>query len=699
MFRALRQRYSSSPAIVRFSSRHSTRHAAPYSTDKTAETTTDNKHGNKEPEINVKPDHRMKSRSRLEHIAVKQPSAALTRMSELIMDSQKPKDAGDTIEHFKFTTDDLLRDIVPLCAQKTKSMAAAEVYLATATSDQRLDLIHECRQMRVERIKQAFNAKQLQGYLRQNGQKTQGTKDVLVGRVIDKVWGITGRDFETRLAKASENKVSEGLELPLNQESWDQLQRIDKEFLETLERDFKVKIELIGDCQKVRASGDMHSVRGAMSALREGLAAYTAVEVDLARYGRPRKLSPKHLYRVASRVSQGSKATITSFEGELFVSGERSAALEAQNALVDALTEEDSSLFYALVPELISQSLLTTLVPATAMLSKPPSYILDSSLHVSGVSEFITPVAALSAHSLFSCVSGGETRLEDEKFLPTMARWLEQRQQNDRFKLSARLGRVLLDTDSEYEPLGTALHRPADLLRAIGQRSPLFGFVGLSSPLRWLSGSRDRAKTHLELVFRQVLEEDDATKKGAENRLPMCSTDKLVVRIPMQDAKVLFDEMQMDKVEALENLNIAVLGAESDLQITGGIYGQIECTAAHRQALRDFAQQLGLLSKGTTGSQMRRHETVRLEQPNGLFSLQDVVLDKVTTRGLLGGFAVDVHQTWNVVDDLRFSQVELRPETGAVADGQVERFLGLLLEAAFERPTMPVTKAAIFSIE
>ncbi|KAJ1805426.1 hypothetical protein LPJ56_005375, partial [Coemansia sp. RSA 2599] len=324
-----------------------------------------------------------------------------------------------------------------------------------------------------------------------------------------------------------------------------------------------------------------------------------------------------------------------------------------------------------------------------------------SAIHVSGVSEFMTPAAALSEHALYSCTSGEEMRLEGARLLPTMAKWLEERQSDGRFRLCARLGRVLLDTDSEHEPLGTTFHRPADLLTAIGQRSPLFDFASYSSPLKWLNGAKDRAKTHLELTFRQVLTEAAEQQQEANRALPVCSSDKLVARIPMENAKILFDDMQLDVVDKQQNLNIAVLGAESDLQISGAVYRQIACTAGHRQALHDAVRQLGLLSKGASpDSQARRHGTIRLEeQPEGLFSLQDVVLDRVTTRRLVGGFAVDVRQTWNVVDDLRFSQVELRPEAGAVDRDQVDRFLGLLLQAAFESPTVPVTKAATFSIE
>ncbi|KAJ1817058.1 hypothetical protein LPJ75_001826, partial [Coemansia sp. RSA 2598] len=296
--RILRQTWS--PAALRLSCQRGAQHAHyQYTTDANAkgegeihaeQAVSDSdpnsgSSGSVEEEIKVMPDKKMKSRSRLQYIAVKQPSEALERTNKKILDSQKPKDAGNDIDLFKFTTDDLFRDILPLCAKKKKSLVAAEAYLATATTEQRLDLVHECRMARVERIKQAFKSTQLQNYLRQNGHKAHGNKDALVGRIIDNVWGISGRDFEKRLARASERMVADGLELPLSQESWDQLQNVDSAFLENLERDFKVKIELLHDSKKVKASGDMHGVRSALSALREGLAAYTTVEIDLKKYG------------------------------------------------------------------------------------------------------------------------------------------------------------------------------------------------------------------------------------------------------------------------------------------------------------------------------------------------------------------------------------------------------------------------------
>ncbi|KAJ1724715.1 hypothetical protein LPJ53_001076 [Coemansia erecta] len=626
-------------------------------------------------------------------MAVREPSEALRRMAQMISNNQQPQDAGSEIESFRFTTDDLIRELPAFRAKSLGSKAAAEASLAIATMEERVSLMDECRRGRIKDMKKAFNAKQLQGYLRHHGHKTSGTKDMLIVRIVDKVWGISGRDFEARLAKITEKTDDDGIVLPLGDEAWSQLQDIEDNFIKQIEHDFSVKISIDEAKRSVRADGSMHNVRAALSSLREGLTARTTVEVTLDQYGTPRRLSAKHASRISSRLNHAvPAATVSNYEGEVFVGGERLSALDAQQALVDAIVEDTSSKFVAVVPESLSQALVSTLVPAAAVFSKPRSFLPDNAIHISGVSDFAMPQPALASHSLMRySPSTGSMFREDKPIIPFIQGWLNNQNLGEDFSLSARLGRVLLDVDSEQKPLGTSFYKPVELLEAIGQRSPLFSFASDVSPLRWLHGNKEPARSHINLTFWRTSAEPEKGKSAY--KLPVYSTETLDVHIPVHGRDILFDDLQAKLVKDANTVNIAVLSASHDLQLRGALTEAIDSSTALVQDLRDVVRHLGM-SNNLGGSSMRRHQTFELAQLPGRFALQSAVFDRVITRKLVDGTEANMHQTWDLIDDLKFSQVVLHPELGNAAEDRLGRFFSVLFQAAFEHPSAPSTSVA-----
>ncbi|KAJ2395694.1 hypothetical protein GGI05_001462, partial [Coemansia sp. RSA 2603] len=78
-----------------------------------------------------------KKRQRLQFMAVREPSEALRRMTQMISNNQQPQDAGGEIESFRFTTNDLIHELPAYRAKSLGSKAAAEASLAIATIEER----------------------------------------------------------------------------------------------------------------------------------------------------------------------------------------------------------------------------------------------------------------------------------------------------------------------------------------------------------------------------------------------------------------------------------------------------------------------------------------------------------------------------------------------------------------------------------
>ncbi|KAJ2778745.1 hypothetical protein GGI15_004082 [Coemansia interrupta] len=638
-------------------------------------------------------DKQEKKKPRIQYMAVREPSEALRRMAQMISNNQQPQDAGGEIESFRFTTDDLIRELPAFRAKSLGSKAAAEASLVIATMEERIRLMDECRRSRINDIKTAFNAKQLQEYLRHHGQKTSGSKDLLIVRIVDKVWGISGRDFEARLAKSTERTTDDGIVLPLGDEAWSQLQEIEDDFIKQIEYDFSVKISFDEAKRSVKANGSMHNVRAALSSLREGLTARTTVEVVLDQYGTPRRLSAKHASRISSRLNHAvPAATVSNYEGQVFVGGERLAALDAQQALVDAMVEDPSSQFVAVVPESLTQALVSTLVPAAAVFSRSRSFLPDNAIHISGVSDFAMPQPALANHSLMRYSPSTASMFpEDKPVIPFIQDWLSNQKLGDGFSLSARLGRVLLDVDSEQKPLGTSFYKPIELLEAIGQRSPMFSFASDVSPLRWLHGNSEPVRSHIKLTFWRTSAEPENGKSAY--RLPVYSTETLEVRIPTHGRDILFDGLQARLVNDASTINIAILSASHDLQLQGVSSEALDPSTALMQDLRNVVRHLGM-SSNLGVSSMRRHETFELAQLSGRFALQSAVFDRVITRKLVDGTEANMHQTLDLIDDLKFSQIALHPELGSADEDRLGRFFSVLFQAVFEHPSAPSTSVA-----
>ncbi|KAI7833912.1 hypothetical protein BX661DRAFT_177800 [Kickxella alabastrina] len=625
-----------------------------------------------------------KERPRIRYMGISEPSAALRRMTQQISTGELDVNTQSDIDAFRFTTDDLLRDLPMQRARVLGDATTAAMSLAVASREETTELLAVGRRQRAEQIKRAFTAKQLGAYLGAHGERRGGTKSELAMRIIDKLWGISAREFAARLEKPREpTAVADGLTLPLGEGAQEQVRQLAPGAVAELEREYAVTIAIAPDCATVRAAGPMHAVRGALSALRERLTADTTVEVDVARYTARRPLSARHVSRVAGKLAHAmAHVTVSSCDGELFVGGERRAALDAQQALVSALGESRDA-FFGVVPRALSGP-VATLVPAAAVFSRPRSFVPDAALHVQGVSELAAPVAALSHHTLFAKPGGAALQLSAGALPEALRAWC-----GGAGRVRARLGRVLIDADCGHagEPLGARFHDASELLRQLGERAPLFGFAPDVSALRWLHGSKDAPLSrYVELTFRRIALAAGGAK--CAYTLPVYADDSLVVRIPADSAQLRFGDMRVRCHSDERAANVALLGAPHDFQVLA--HTEAAADGVQAEEVRRVAARLGLLGDGAQVD-ARRHDVVQLGGGGERFALTGASVEAVVRRRIVGGLAASMHQTWDIIDDLRFSQVHLHAQADDIEKLDWDRFLVLVFQAAHERPTTLAT--------
>ncbi|KAJ2447857.1 hypothetical protein GGI03_007344, partial [Coemansia sp. RSA 2337] len=321
-----------------------------------------------------------KPRQRIKYMAIKPTSPALTRMAAKIKEGEVAMDIVKEVDHFKFTTEDLIRALPMHRAQLLGGvdMTISSADLMLSSKEDMVGMLYDLRTKRVESIISAFNGAQLKQYLQQHKLKEAGTKKEMVNRILNDVWGISLKALEARFAMPKEDADQDGLTMPLSDDTITLLRTLEDGYLRQLEEEFRVKIVVDSQKREARVTGVMHHVRGALSTLRERLTANTTVQVELAKYGVPRVLSEKHTGRIAGVINRATGGALSSKNGEYFVRGDSPvAALDAQRALVSAMVEPKNQALFVVVPEGISDMATCTVTPASSPFSQPPTFVPD----------------------------------------------------------------------------------------------------------------------------------------------------------------------------------------------------------------------------------------------------------------------------------------------------------------------------------
>ncbi|KAJ2756481.1 hypothetical protein GGI19_000819 [Coemansia pectinata] len=648
-----------------------------------------------------------KPRERIKYMAIKPTSPALTRMAAKIKESEVAMDIAKEVDSFKFTTEDLIRALPMHRAQLLGGvdMTVSSADLMLSSKDDMVGMLYDLRTKRVESIVRAFNGAQLKQYLRQHQLKEGGTKKEMVNRILNDVWGISLKALEARFAMPKEDADQDGLTLPLSDDTMALLRTLEDGSLRQLEEEFGVKIMVDSQKREARVTGVMHHVRGALSTLRERLTANTTVQVELAKYGVPRVLSEKHTGRIAGVINRATGGALSNKNGEYFVRGDSPfAALDAQRALVGAMVEPKNQALFVVASEGISDLAACTVAPAANPFSQPPTFVPDMAFHTSPGVDTPTPISLLARHVLLERMADGSiSRCSGGGLVQTLQGWAAKQRclVGQSVYLSAKLGTVMVDMDSTHKRLATQFYTPDDLMTAIAQRAPLFGFSSNTSPLKWLREPAARESTTKQVVLRFCrLDLPLSSKQPQANNsakssyiLPVSSADNtLVARVDVKAGKVDFGSAQVDHICDTRTANVVILQPAQDLQVCISSRQSVNVTADLSKALENVVRKLGISGHTNQHTVPHRHEVV--ETHLGRFGLETAEVVDVSHVQSSSGTAVRVHQTWDVIDDLRFSQVELMP----AAEGRVspafmtseeewEKYLLFLFKAALEQPS------------
>ncbi|KAJ2807704.1 hypothetical protein H4S07_003538 [Coemansia furcata] len=653
-----------------------------------------------------------KTRERIRYMAIKPTSPALTRMAAKIKEGQVAMDIVKEVDSFKFTTEDLIRTLPMHRAQLLGGvdMTVSSADLMLSSKDDMVGMLYDLRTKRVESIVGAFNGTQLKQYLRQHQLKEGGTKKEMANRILNDVWGISLKALEARFAMPKEAADQDGLTMPLSDDTMALLSTLEKGYLKQLEEEFGVEIAVDSHKREARVTGVMHHVRGALSTLRERLTANTTVQIELEKYGVPRALSAKHTGRIAGVINRATGGALSNKNGEYFVRGDSPvAALDAQRALVCAMVEPKNQSLFVVAPDGITDLAACTAVPASDPFSQPPTFVPDMSFHTSTGVETPSPISLLARHVLLERQADGSISRGSHSLVKALQSWALRQSclVGQSVTLSAKLGAVLVDMDSTHKRLATQFYTPDGLMAAVAQRAPLFGFSSNVSPLKWLRELSARENTTKQVVLTfchldQPASNGDnslAANSSAKSKyiLPVYSNDNtLVARINVKAGKVDFGSAQIDHVCGTRTANVVILQPTQDFQVSVSSRQSVNVTADLSKALEGVVRKLGISGHANQHSVPHRHEVV--ETHLGIFGLETAKVVDVSRVQSSSGAMTCVHQTWDVIDDLRFSQVELMP----AAEGRVspafmnseedwERYLLSLFKAALEQPSAGLT--------
>ncbi|KAI9500497.1 hypothetical protein BX070DRAFT_255184 [Coemansia spiralis] len=648
-------------------------------------------------------------------------SPAIQSMYDRIQDKPTDIDVSKELEKFRFTTANILASL-PEHYAKSKSSAdpSGSARLAVMNREETLRELENIRNKYVLNIKENFTLEQLKKYLRMHDKRASGNKIELVNRIINSIWGITTKAVEGRLAEVEERREEDGISLELGRDSLEQLLALDPRLVFGMEKENDVKITVNKENSRIKVVGTMHNVRITLSSLRELLTANLTAEIRPELYGTPRLVSQGHMTRISKKIYNfgvGKRnCNITYYNGELFVNGSDPInVLNAQHGLVQAIIEPRNSTLFVVDPNKTT-STFCTVMPATDMFSQQPTSVLDRKLFSPCESKAPEPVIALADHSLYQRGPEGRIKLYKGMLIDSALKsWIVEQLRDrslERATVSAKFGNVLFDMFSEDSNMLKNYHQTSELMDMLNKSSPLFGFSSHISPLYWplQSESRSASTSARQLVLKfaevkSVPETTDGAKK-IKYPLPVYGNHSLTAKIDVEGSKVRFSSMDIEYDDCNKVANIAMLQSQHDLQIHVRNPQPVKAPQNIIDALKDVSHKLGISGEVAKGIIPRRHHIIDSEL--GQFGLQSADLVSTTRVPQRTGYSLLEHQIWNMIDDRRYSEMELVPSVQAVdhasqppnvvgtllkSQEEWEKFLLNLFEMAYKRPNQASSSA------
>ncbi|KAJ2882336.1 hypothetical protein IWW38_005675 [Coemansia aciculifera] len=345
-----------------------------------------------------------------------------------------------------------------------------------------------------------------------------------------------------------------------------------------------------------------------------------------------------------------------------------------------------------------------TVVPTADPFSHSPTFVPDMSFHASPGLDSSTPISLLARHELLERLDDDVVSRNSRGLVQTLQSWAAKQKTltGQATYISATLGKVIVDMDSSHKRMATQFHKPEALMTTIAQRAPLFGFSSNVSPLKWLRGlaARESTTKRVELKFFKLGspsppdQEQVNSSAKSDYILPVSSVDNaLVVQIDVNAGVLDLSSTRVSHVCHTRAANVVILQPSHDLQIRVSSQQPVNVTASLAETLERVVHNLGISGHTNQHAAPHRHEVI--ETHLGKFGLESAEVVDVSLVQSGGGTTARVYQKWDVIDDLRFSQVELLP-TG---DGRVsaafvasqedwEKYLLYLFKAALEQPSM-----------
>lgn len=655
------------------------------------------------------PNESKKKDFKKKYLALNPESPALASMVQKLSQGQLPLEIEQEIDSQKFTTDDLLRDLPSFRARHHHPRSSHEVGLSDLTMQsnrETLDMLHALRNERCQRVQDMFTNDQLKQYLRVHSKRVSGAKAALVNRIVDEVWGLSSSVIQTSLATNLEERRStagDGMTLTLGLDAWALFCELEPRRLKQIEQEFGVRIVADKEKKTIRASGTMRHVRGALSRLREALTARTILPVDLTRYGRRRQVSDSHVGNIIGTLNKLLEGSVLNYHsGEFFVRGDNAAdAMEAQKALADALTEPSNTSQWVVAPE----NATATLVPAADPFGQPRVFVPNMTFFAQRQENQSLPLAVLAKHQLYTR-PGPQDHFQHSEYslVQSLRDWVMAASLSNIVKLSATLGKVMVDVDDcQLDPLPLGLYTPGELLQHISSRAPLFEFSSNTSPLQMMLDLDTKEKLSKQLVLRfghKVEDSSDTSAMAKKYRMPAYKEDEsLTVSIGVSKGKADMSQIQAEYRTEERIASVVVLqNAKKDLQMTVANERTIDVTgnSGLTRALEDIVHRLGMSTTGAAATAAAaaqkklpcRHSTIAIDEA-GQFGLVKAELVDRTILQADSHVMAQVRQCWDVLDDLRYSQVEMVPvnsvEDLLASQDNWERYLACLFITALKK--------------
>ncbi|KAJ1916982.1 hypothetical protein H4219_003453 [Mycoemilia scoparia] len=510
-------------------------------------------------------------------------------------------------------------------------------------------------------IDNKFTSRQIKDYLKLIGLKCGGTKRVLIDRVMEVGWGLLILENIGKRRSVGQTSGVQREALDLEYSQFQVVLTKNRSYYEGLEKAMNVVITMDPTSQKIHIAGAQQNVEKAKAKILEMIESSKSVNINIPDSGLPTKVTSRTIDILKGSVSKYYKAKLNLENGRLVLTGKNPSLLQkAKRSIIPLLVESNDNVVVAATKNALYETPLQ-ITPHSDPVRMSP---FNSELWINRVTaqkaslanEVFSPLSFLTDHTVQTFnkpkdIHGGD--LTSIREIIALYGKHIRKNQDAKSIISCSFGNALLPPLTTQPPLSSIEMHESPLEKALDIMYPKsesrnVWFFPNRTPVDWLQGH------NASEIKKQALELTVAAKNTPHTNL----SGSVVIKIPLIEGRFDMDHLEIEYLKSVHKTIVMLPEAATDMQFKLETKKSIALDADMRSKLGDY---LSSFERDQIENQLKIPFDQEIYIDDKPFTISQGKLVNSTTRSLATGYSVNIAETWDLIDQCHYQDVEVQP--------------------------------------